>query len=420
MKNLNQNAVSAHTSKTNRIIKIFHLAQTVGQILILLICATLGFVNRNLFNQSQRLAISLSLIFVCLQFFLLQTESEQPKRWQLINHYIETIAICYTLPISLSLLTKLLNYYHLINGTFWMFLVTFYAFFMYIPMAKLALSRVNNNWGRIFLFMFIVYSQIMWTASSIAGHLRYNKVLRQINNAGLSGIPILIIITALIMSSWKIQRPHFTFSRNDSILFSTLITLLLVGRLLLLAIPQLVKVVNIAGTLNSYFNQINLGIIGRAVEVGIAEEWLCRFVVISLLAQIFYNNKYRIYLIVLFDGILFGLWHILNLRSDFKNTLPVLKQVIEVTGWAFVVAAVYLYTHSLLLTMTYHSLYDLIVFLLYGSITKNGNTTKSVVQPTIVDWQGAFLWLAIYAVIALVIIWTKRRQKVIEQNLAQI
>ena len=420
MKCLNQNAETAGSLKTNKTIRIFHLAQTVGQLGILVICFYFGLRNAKLFAPKEWNAILSSFILVCLQFSLLQTEAEKPNGLQLFNHYFETITICCTLPQCLALLTKLLNYYHLINGTFWMFLVTFYAFFMYIPMAKLALSRVNNNCGRIFLFLFIVYSQIMWTASSIAGHLRYNKVLRQINNAGLSGIPILIIITALIMSSWKIQKPHFTFSRNDSILFSTLITLLLVGRLLLLAIPQLVKGVNIAGTLNSYFNQINLGIIGRAVEAGIAEEWLCRFVVISLLAQIFYNNKYRIYLIVLFDGILFGFWHILNLRRDLKNTLPVLKQVIEMTGWAFVVAAVYLYTHSLLLTMTYHSLYDLIVFLLYGSITKNGNTTKSVVQPTIVDWQGAFLWLAIYAVIALVIIWTKRRQKVIEQNLAQI
>ncbi|AWM75980.1 CPBP family intramembrane glutamic endopeptidase [Lactobacillus kullabergensis] len=425
MKCLNQNAETAGSLKT---IRIFHLAQTVGQLGILVICFYFGLRNAKLFAPKECNAILSSFILVCffilvcLQFSLLQTEAEKPNGLQLFNHYFETITICCTLPQCLALLTKLLNYYHLINGTFWMLLVTFYSFFMYIPMAKLALSRVNNNWGRILLFLFIVYSQIMWTARNIAVPLdsHYNKVLRQINNAGLSGIPILIIITVMIMSSWKIQRPHFTFSRNDSILFSTLITLLLVGRLLLLAIPQLVKGVNIAGTLNSYFNQINLGIIGRAVRVGIAEEWLCRFVVISLLAQIFYNNKYRIYLIVLFDGILFGLWHLLNLRSDFKNTLPVLKQVIEVTGWAFVVAAVYLYTHSLLLTMTYHSLYDLIVFLFYGSITKYGNTTKSVVQPTIVDWQGAFLWLAIYAVIALVIIWTKRRQKVIEQNLAQI
>ena len=415
MKNFNQNAVSARTSETNRIIKIFHLAQTVGQILILLICATLCFVNRNLFNQSQRLAISLSLIFVCLQFSLLQTESEQPKRWQLINHYIETIAICYTLPISLSLLTKLLNYYHLINGTFWMLLVTFYSLIMYIPMAKLALSRVNNNWGRILLLMFVVYD--VRVVSKIAGTLRYNKVLHQINNSGLSGIPVLIIITVLVMTSWKIQKPHFLYSRNDSILFSSLITLLLAGVLLLIALSPLAKVDNIADTLSYYFDQINLGIIGSAIRTGIAEEWLMRFLVIALLAQIFQSSKYRIYLIVLFDGLLFGFWHITNIA--YQTPLTTLRQMFEVSGAGLVLAAIYLYTHSLLLIMTYHGLYDFILFLQAG-IGEYGNPVKSAVQPTMMDWQGTILRVTIYAVIALVIIWTKRRQKVIEQNLAQI
>ncbi|WP_338200436.1 CPBP family intramembrane glutamic endopeptidase [Lactobacillus rizhaonensis] len=418
MKNFNQNAVSARTSKTNRIIKIFHLAQTVGQILILLICATLAFVNRNLFNQNQRFAISLSLIFVCLQFSLLQTESEQPKRWQLINHYIETIAICYTLPISLSLLTKLLNYYHLINGTFWMLSVTFYSLIMYIPMAKLALSRVNNNWGRILLLMFVVYDEIIWTASNIAGHLRYNKVLLQINNSGLSGTPVLIIITVLVMSCWKIQKPHFVYSRNDSILFSSLITLLLVGVLLLIAMPHFDYVISIADTLNYYFDQINLGVIGSAIRTGIAEEWLMRFMVIALLAQIFQSSKYRIYLIVLFDGLLFGFWHITNIA--YQTPLATLRQMLEISGWGLVIAAIYLYTHSLLLTMTYHGLYDFILFLFQGGISEYGNTVKSAVQPTMMDWQGTILRVTIYAAIALVIIWTKRRQEVIAKNLLQM
>ena len=418
MKNINQDAGTIKTLKSNRTIKIFHLAQTVVQLLILLLCATLNFVDKNLFNQTQKIAIILSLILTCLQFSLLQNESEKPKRWQLVNHYVETIAICCTLPISLALLTKLLNQYHLINVTFWMLLVTCYAFVMYIPMTKLALCRVSNNWGRILLLIFVVYGQVMWTASFIAGHLRYNKVLLQINNSGLSGIPILIIITALVMPSWKIQKPHFVYSRNDSILFSSLVTLLLAGHLLLIAIPHLDNVVNIADTLNYYFDQINLGIIGSAVEAGIAEEWLVRFIVIALLTQIFQSNKYRIYLIVLFDGLIFGSWHLTNIGH--QTPLATLHQILEIGSWGFVIAAVYLYTHSLLLTMTYHGLYDFIIFLFQGGINTYGDSITSAVQPTMGDWQAVFFRVAIYTAIALLIIYSKRRQNVIAQNLAQM
>ena len=409
MKCLNQNAETAGSSKTNKTIRIFHLAQTVGQLGILVICFYFGLRNAKLFAPKECNAILSSFILVCLQFSLLQTEAEKPNGLQLFNHYFETITICCTLPQCLALLTKLLNYYHLINGTFWMFLVTFYAFFMYIPMAKLALSRVNNNWGRILLFAFIVYRHMIWPAKTIAGHLLYNKVLMQINNSGFSVIPILIFITLFVMPSWKIQKPHVAFSRNSTIKVSSMITLFLAANLFFKAMPNLDFVIHFAYTLNFYYNRINLGIITSALRAGIAEEWLMRFIIIALLTQIFQSSKYRTYLIVLIDGLIFGFWHITNIRFQ---TLPAtMNQIIHVIGFGFLYAAIYLYTHSILLTMIHHTLYDLISFLSQGGITEYGNAVRTAVQPTIGDWQCTFLWLFIYAFIALIIIWAKQYKK---------
>ena len=86
--------------------------------------------------------------------------------------------------------------------------------------------------------------------------------------------------------------------------------------------------------------------------------------------------------------------------SDLYQTpLTTLRQMFEVSGAGLVLAAIYLYTHSLLLIMTYHGLYDFILFLQAG-IGEYGNPVKSAVQPTMMDWQGTILRVTIYAAIA--------------------
>ncbi|KGG54902.1 CPBP family intramembrane glutamic endopeptidase [Lactobacillus sp. wkB10] len=424
MKCLNQNAETAGSLKTNKTIRIFHLAQTVGQLGILVICFYFGLRNAKLFAPKECNTILSSFILVCffilvcLQFSLLQTEAEKPNGPQLFNHYFETITICCTLPQCLALLTKLLNYYHLINGTFWMLLVIFYSFIMYIPMAKLALIRVNNNWGRILLFAFIIYRHMIWPAKTIAGHLLYNKCFMQINNSGVLGIPILISITYFVMSSWKIQKPHKVFSRNCSISFSSVITLFLFGNLCWKAQPILNSVINHTNTSSLYFSRINPVIICSALRAGIAEEWLMRFIIIALLAQIFRSNKDGIYLIVLIDGLIFGLWHITNVCSQ---TLSVtINQIIHATGWGFLYAAIYLYTHSILLTMIHHSLYDFINFLFQSSITKYSAHVGFSLQFSIDSCIVAYMFLC--AGLAFIIIrYDEVKQKnVIAKNLTQI
>ena len=70
--------------------------------------------------------------------------------------------------------------------------------------------------------------------------------------------------------------------------------------------------------------------------------------------------------------------------------------------------------------MIYHGLYDFIIFLFQGGINTYGDSITSAVQPTMAGWQAVFFRVAIYTAIALLIIYSKRRQNVIARNLAQM
>ncbi|MBA1393937.1 hypothetical protein EQ500_08680, partial [Lactobacillus sp. XV13L] len=81
---------------TEQTIKKFHLVQTSGQLIILLVCGLLGLTRGGLFEQTQMFDVLLCLLLSLLEFSLLVPEKESPKRWQLFNHYFETVALCYT------------------------------------------------------------------------------------------------------------------------------------------------------------------------------------------------------------------------------------------------------------------------------------------------------------------------------------
>ncbi|WP_420915100.1 CPBP family intramembrane glutamic endopeptidase [Lactobacillus rizhaonensis] len=49
------------------------------------------------------------------------------------------------------------------------------------------------------------------------------------------------------------------------------------------------------------------------MAAGIAEEWLMRFCVLSILLKLLQNSRYQIIGAVLLDGLIFGILHIANL-----------------------------------------------------------------------------------------------------------
>ncbi|MDF7639861.1 CPBP family glutamic-type intramembrane protease [Lactobacillus sp. ESL0791] len=389
-------------------IRKWHLWQTIIQDAILLLCLFVGLMNKNLFSQRREWLMVLCLFLSCFEFVLLKPEGKYPAIWQKINHYLATASICYTLMCSLAAITQLLNFYHLINPTFWMLLIMLYSFVMYIPMAKLALQKIANNWGRIIVLSWIVFVFLVNSQVNIAGNLHYAKLLQIVINSGFTGVITTLIITSFVMRPWRINRPKFAFSCKagwGTNSFIILIMTLELGFLLLGVLTQ------------SHFSlpKINLASVFLGLRAGIGEEWVMRFMLISLFIQIFQNSKYRSFLVILCDGVFFGVWHLQNIFS--QSPKATLVQMLQISGLGLLLAAAYLYTGSLLVPITFHGVYDFLLFIMHNEASNNGVFKSRMADPTAVQWLGTFVYVIFYVVITLIIVLGKRHQQVLNYNL---
>ncbi|MDF7637981.1 CPBP family glutamic-type intramembrane protease [Lactobacillus sp. ESL0791] len=350
-------------------LRLWHLGQVVIQLIVLLVYSLLTLPN---INKRGLWSLLICFVFCLLEFTLVKSESEQATRWQKINHYLEVLAITYTLPESLRLISKLILRFNFLNPTFWMIIVGIYTLVMYIPMAKLALAKVQNNWGRIILLALIIFNNTVGAAQIAAADLGYTAALEAAYDSGFAGCFALIIITLLAMHEWGFHAPHFKFGSKVSVGIIFLIICLLVLNIFYQIFPRILANPTwdyLYSTWQTYsFNlefNLNLKMIFTVLEAGIAEEWLMRYCVLNLLLKIFQNNKWQLVLAVFFDGLIFGMWHLSNI--SFQSLPATLYQMFGVGSSALFLAAIYLYTDSLLVGMIYHCLYDFPVFLFQGA-----------------------------------------------------
>ncbi|MDF7638347.1 CPBP family intramembrane metalloprotease [Lactobacillus sp. ESL0791] len=397
---------------SEKILKRWHLWQTWAQIVILLTYNYFTKLNIQHLGRtaklSQLILIKFCLLLACLEFFLLKKTKNPTSGWQQFNHYFQAIAVTFTLQESLNFLLMMLAHFHILTSTFWVAAVTLYSFVMYIPMTMLALVKIQNNWGRIIILFAILFGLLVGTPSSIAEGLKYAKPLKILTESGLSGTFILIIVTAITMREWGFHSPHCKINSQVS-------KGMLLGLLLIIVATTLFNGFSTAASFNNLFTAWNFKLVKvnwklalTAVEAGIAEEWLNRYCVLNLLARIFKNTKQKLILLVVTDGIIFGLFHFGNLTA--QPLSATLEQMFAVGSWALFIAALYLYTDSLTITMIYHGCWDLLAFF------TTGTTHESV--PTTFDWQLDIVFLIIYAALAYFLISGKRKE-VVENNLHQ-
>ena len=109
------------------------------------------------------------------------------------------------------------------------------------------------------------------------------------------------------------------------------------------------------------------------VGVGFAEELLFRGLVENILFDIFgRKTRKSVILVVLITGILFGLWHLMNINADGANWTYVIGQVTSVIGLGVAFSAIYARSRSIWAVALIHGLWD------FGSMIGNALFVKDV------------------------------------------
>ena len=386
-------------------IKCWHLGQIIVQEILIIVAFVLFLKIKPLTKSRLGAIIVLPILFilVLLQLTLLY-EKHPEKNWFILNFQSVNILLCFFVLLTLeAAFIKILNNK---NAIFLLIILTLYELIMLLPMAELAWGKIKNPIGQIITLL--LFASLIVSLPEILT-MDSHSWLQVLNTTGITGSICFVISSIVVMKSWHYQNPSLRISPRAKYSVLAVIFIFIIA-------DCLINAFNDADNLGQLLTRWDFHItikhvtqyICQGIEAGVAEEWLMRFCVLSILLKIFKNSKNQILLAVLLNGLLFGSIHLTNaLMQPFSATI---LQIINAFAAGIVFAAVYLYTGSFLVNMGYHAVYDILAFLATGS------TVMTV--PHIFDWEYLFIATLIYLTFAFFLL-SGKRKSVIEYNLQQ-
>lgn len=373
--------------------KLFYAQLIVNSIIVLLF----SFTNGNSLYK-------LLLVFNILGLFV--TQSNLQSTLAKINWAIQIIAQAMLIPFSVSyliILTKsIINWQSPIGLT----VVIAYSVVMYIPYTYMLIVPVKTALMRIVLLIFSFF----FTASSALDlmvdgtGLESVSIIKTLSNTIFDGAIIMMFIVLVAMYAWGYGFPKYRPSKNMNYCVFAAICLFTIWFALWNAFASgntmLASLVTFS-IKNLHFTANN--ILG-GLEAGIAEEFIFRFGILTILMKAFYNSRNRFIYSAVISSILFGLMHGMNIFAgqDLGNTIT---QVIFAFAFGLYLAAIYLYTNAFYLTVFFHALIDVLVFLSSSNQLMTGKINLDSIIVTIAE-STVFIIIAI-----LLLVDSQKKQK---------
>ncbi|MCH4010169.1 CPBP family intramembrane glutamic endopeptidase [Companilactobacillus sp.] len=335
----------------------------------------------------------LLLLFNILGLFV--TQSNLRSTLAKINWAIQAFAQAMLIPFSVSYLIILTKSFINWQSPFGLTVVIAYSVIMYIPYTYMLIVPVKTALMRIVLLIFSFF----FTASSAldlmvdSTELASMSIIKTLSNTIFDGAIIMMIMVLVAMYAWGYGFPKYRLSKNINHWAFAAICLFTIWFALWNAFASgntmLASLVTFS-IKNLHFTANN--ILG-GLEAGIAEEFIFRFGILTILMKAFYNSRNRFIYSAVISSILFGLMHGMNIFAgqDLGNTIT---QVIFAFAFGMYLAAVYLYTNAFYLTVFFHALIDVLVFLSSSNQLMTGKINLDSIIITVAE-STVFIIIAI-------------------------
>ena len=388
-------------------IKRWHLGQIIVQEILLIVALVLFFKINPLTKSILGAVVVLPVLFilVLLQLTLLCEKHPERKLVQ-FNHYFQSVNILLCFFALLSLGAAFIKIFNNKNVIFLLILFTLYEIIMLVPMAELAWSKIKNPIGQIItLLLFEILIVSIPEILTMYSH----SLLQVLNTTGITGSICFIITSIIVMKNWHYQNPSLRISSRAKYSILAFIFIFIVA-------DCLINAFNDANNLGQLLTRWDFHIttkhpaqyIFQGIEAGVAEEWLMRFCILSILLKKFKNSKNQVLWAVLLDGLIFGSIHLTN--AVVQPLSATILQMINAFAAGIAFSAIYLYTGSFFVNIVYNAVYDILAFLAAG--------TTVMTVPRVFDWQYLFITTLIYLAFAFFLL-SGKRKSVIEYNLEQ-
>lgn len=348
---------------------------------------------------------------MCAWWPMIESSRRDWYRLRHTNYYLQTIIQFNLLPLLLGNLVALLSQLPGVNQQGLIAVAMAYMVVMFVPVAYVVTAKIGSLIGRILMLITAVFSGLIGAQATmlVLPMLKVPAAFNMVSDAGILGAFGFVLTVALLMRMWSFRGPTWQFNRQAS--------------------RQWIAVILIIGLVFSLWNGFSDGgswattftkwdfrmqsptwkMFLSGLEPGIAEEWLYRFAVLTLLLKAFQHHRWQLDGAVWFSSLLFGCWHLTNAFAGQAWSATV-EQMIFAAALGCFLAVAYLYTGSLAVAMVIHGAIDILSMMASGS--------QTMVKPDAFEWQTIALTVVVFVGLTFFYL-TGSRRRTIQQRVNQ-
>lgn len=317
---------------------------------------------------------------------LLISKKSRLSIFERLNQIIQIFAQAVLIPSSISYLIILTSKLFSWNNPFLIGIIILYSLIMFIPYTHLLIVPIKTITMRIIvLILMFVYTASSALDEMVAStSLSANWLIQALSNSIFDGAIITLIIILITMRSWNFDFPKYRFNVQAKKLVTVVLILFTTWFAFWNAFPGgnnflsslfVFSFSNIHPTLTNILS---------GLEAGIAEEFLFRYAILTLLLRSLYNSRNKFIYAALISSFLFGLLHGMNTLSG-QSIANTALQILFAFSFGLYLAGIYLYTDQFYLTVFFHALIDSLVFLTSSNQIMTGKVTTGVIVGTVFE-----------------------------------
>lgn len=352
--------------------------------------------------------------FLLVVWFLTALAPLEPPtgtaHWHLrhVNYYLQTILQFNFLPLLLANLVVLLGTVTGWDAQGLLADALVYAMIMFVPVAYIVMRPIESTLGRILMLVTAVFSGLIGAQATMLvwPGMVTPQLFDMVSNTGILGAFGFVLTVGVLMSAWQLPWPTWRLNKSAKAGWLAVIAVFGIGFVVWNGFSD-------GGTWATTFTKFDFRLPAATwkmflsgLEPGIAEEWLYRFAVMTLLLRAFKNRRFQLDIAVWGSAGMFGLWHVTNAIAG-QSWSATLEQMIFAAALGAFLAISYLYSGSLAVPMLLHAGIDIFSMMASGS--------QTMAKPDAFEWQTIIFTVIVFVGLTIIFLTGQRRRVMQEQ-----
>ncbi|WP_125706985.1 CPBP family intramembrane glutamic endopeptidase [Companilactobacillus zhongbaensis] len=322
------------------------------------------------------------LIIVVNFLGLLIHDKPDGSKFDKVNRLLQLLVQPFLIPLAVNQLIILTQESIDWQNPALLAIVLLYASIMYIPYTYVVIAPLKNIIARIAIIIYSFLFPASTSLDQITGStiINSNKLIRLLSDTMFSAAIIIVVMLLVMMIQWQQHLPRVKKLPSSNWWIIIAIIIFTVWFAMWNAFSN--------GDSLIAFNFSHLKITWSStlggLEAGIAEEFIFRYAILTLLLNYLYNRRNRTYYAAIISSLLFAALHGSNALAgqDLGNTTI---QIIFAFALGFYFAAIYIYTNNFYLVVFFHSLLDILVFYTTDTQLMTGKVTTADIFGTVIE-----------------------------------